>query len=93
MTNINIGYKKGLDDRIIVLEILGKHNEDRKDIIKDYAKMRCSKAKVIDIYNMNNKDEKFNEAFGLHDKTFKYTLNEIVVPDKYDEDCDTVCTG
>jgi antitoxin component YwqK of YwqJK toxin-antitoxin module len=90
----HIGYKKGQDNRIIVLEIIGKHNELRKDIVdKNYAKMRCSKAKVIDIYNMDNKDEKFNEAFGLLIKEFKYTINEIVEPDEYNDDCDTVCTG
>jgi hypothetical protein len=94
MTNIEIGYKRGKNNRIIVLKIVGKHNESRKDIVnKNYAKMRCSKAKVIDIYNMDDKDEKFNEAFSLHVGEFKYTINEIVEPDKYDEDLDMVCTG
>jgi antitoxin component YwqK of YwqJK toxin-antitoxin module len=89
-----IGYKKGRDNRIIVLEIIGKHNESRKDIVdKNYAKMRCSKAKVIDIYNMDNKDEKFNEAFALINNEFKYTINKIVEPNKYNDNCDTVCTG
>jgi hypothetical protein len=90
----HIGYKKGKDDRIIVLEILGINNELRKDIVnKDFAKMRCSKAKVIDIYDINNKDKKFNNAFGVLDKTFKYIVDEIVEPDKYNNNIDVVCTN
>ena len=89
----HIGYKKCQDGRIVVLEILGKHNEDRKNIVdKQFAKMRCLKARVIRIYNMHDQSIEYDEAYGIYDKTFKYTVGEVVEPiDEFDNYLDKVC--
>ena len=89
----HIGYKKCRDGRIVVLEILEKHNEDRRDIVdKQFAKMRCSKARVIRIYNMHDQSIEYDEAYGIYDKTFKYTVGEVVEPvDEFDNYLDEVC--
>ena len=81
MSNEHIGYKKCRDERIVVLEILGKNNEGVKGIVdKQFAEMRCSKARVIRIYNMHDRSIKYEEAFSIRDKSFKYTVGEVVVP-------------
>ena len=89
----HIGYKKCQDGRIVVLEILGKHNEDRKNIVdKQFAKMRCLKARVIRIYDMHDRTIEYDEAHGIYDKTFKYTVGEVVEPiDEFDNYLDEVC--
>ena len=89
----HIGYKKCQGGRIVVLEILGKHNEDRKNIVdKQFAKMRCSKARVIRIYNMHDNSIEYEEAFGIYDTSFKYIVGEVVEPiDEFSEDLDKVC--
>jgi antitoxin component YwqK of YwqJK toxin-antitoxin module len=80
----HIGYTKCLNDRIIVLEILGKHNEDRKDIAdKNFAIMRCSNARVIRIYNMHDSDTEYKEAFGIYNESFRCEVGQIV-----DSTCD-----
>ena len=91
----HIGYKKCRDGRTAALKILGIHNEDRRDIVdKQFAKMRCSRAQVIEIYNMHDPSIKYEEAFGIYDKTFKYTVGEVVEPvDEFDEDLDKVCAS
>ena len=81
MSDEHIGYKKCRDGRIVVLEILGKNDEDVKGIIdKQFAKMRCSKTRVIRIYNMHDRSIEYKEAFSIRDKSFKYTVGEVVVP-------------
>ena len=89
----HIGYKKCRDGRIVVLEILGKHNEDREGIVDEqFAKMRCSRARVIRIYDMHDQTIEYDEAFGIYDKTVKYTVGEVVEPiDEFDNYLDKVC--
>ena len=91
--NKHIGYKKCQDGRIVVLEILGKNNENRKDIADvRFAKMRCSKARVIQIYDMRIRSIKYDKAFGIYDKTFRYEINKVVEPvNGFDEDLNKVC--
>ena len=91
----HIGYKKCQNGRIVVLEILGKNNENRKDIVdKRFAKMRCSRARVIGIYDMHDPEIECEEAFGIRDKSFKYIVGEIVEPvDEFDEDLNVVCAS
>ena len=73
---MHIGYKKCQDNRIVKLEITGQHNEDRKDIVdKNYAPMRCSQAKVIEIYDMHDKSVKYDEAMSFY-KSLKYKVGE-----------------
>lgn len=95
---MKIGYKKARNDLIVKLEILGVNNEERKDIVdKNFAKMRCSEARVLAIYHMfTKKQQKY--AFSIHDSNFKYTSHEIVKPmaaDKgsYYRDINEVCAS
>ena len=91
----HIGYKKCRDGRIVVLEILGNHNENREDIAdKRFAKMRCSRARVIGIYDMLDPEIEYEEAFGIYDKTFKYTVGEVVEPiNKFKKNRNIVCAS
>ena len=91
----HIGYKKCQDGRIVVLEILGEHNENRAGIVDErFAKMRCSMARVSDIYNMHNPELEYEEAFGIYDKTFRYTLGEVLEPvNEFDENLGKVCAS
>ena len=90
----HIGYKKCQDGRIVKLEIIGQHNENRKDIVdKNFARIRCSEARVLDIYDMYDSRIKYSEAFGLHDRTFSYRRGEIVKSDHFDLDLEQVCSN
>jgi hypothetical protein len=87
------GYKKCRDNKIVVLEInsLDRNNMLRKNIIdKQHAHFRCDLAKVIDIYDMNNKDIKYSCAISFCDPKFKYKLNNIVRSDDYCTDIEQV---
>jgi uncharacterized protein DUF5758 len=92
---MHIGYKKCQGGRIVELEILGEHNEDREDIIdKDYAKMRCSMARVLKIMAFWDETKTFDTACGLHDLSFVYRVGEIVEPtEDFDRDLDKVCAS
>ena len=80
-TESYIGYKKCQNNKIVKLEILGYTNAKRKGITKkDFAKMRCSRAFVLDIYDMFDENKKYDSACGLHDKNFLYKVGEIVEP-------------
>ena len=89
----HIGYKKCQGGRIVVLEILGKNNEEREGIVdKRFAEMRCSKARVIRIYDMHDPSIEFEEAFGLYNKLFRYAVGETVEPkEPFCEDLNKVC--
>lgn len=92
---MHIGYKKCQGGRIVKLEILGEHNEDRTDIVdKQFAKMRCSKAKVLKIHDFQDETKTFDTAYGLNDHSFVYRVGEIVEPtEAFDRDLDKVCTS
>ena len=89
----HIGYKKCRDERIVMLEIIGDHNEEREDIVdKRFAKMRCSKARVIRIYNMHDRSIEYEDAFGIYDKSFKYVVGEVVEPvNNFNRDPNKLC--
>ena len=91
----HIGYKKCHNGRIAVLEILGKNNEEREDIVdKSFAGMRCSMARVVRIYDMHDPELEYEEAFGIYNKYFKYAVGEVVEPfDEFDEDLNKVCSS
>ena len=98
----HIGYKKCQGRRIVELEILGDTNEDRVDIVdKQCAMMRCSEARVIQIYDMFDNDIKYDLACGFykHDEVGeipdcpKYRLGQIAKPDKWDDNIDEVHTN
>jgi antitoxin component YwqK of YwqJK toxin-antitoxin module len=89
----SIGYKKCANNRIVVLEPLGRNNEGRNDIVDaNFAKMRCEFARVIKIYDANTKEE-FDSATSFCDDYHKitYEKGKIVYPDKYDSGINIVC--
>lgn len=93
---MTIGYKKCRDNKIVELEILGQNNENRPDIYdKNFAKMRCSKARVLKIYDMFDESLKYDTAFSMRciDSDFAYKVGKIVEPDYYDSTIETVCTN
>jgi hypothetical protein len=89
----SIGYKKCANNRIVVLEPLGRNNEGRNDIVDaNFAKMRCEYARVIKIYDMITKEE-FESATSAcegHNK-ITYERGKIVCSDKYDSNLNDVC--
>src|SRR5690606_23435258 len=90
----HIGYKKCSNNRIVKLEIIGDNNERRKYIVDHtHAKHRCSRATVIDIYNMDNKDEHYTEAYSIYNDSFVYQVGETVKPELFDSNIDNVCGG
>ena len=75
----HIGYKKCRGGRIVVLEILGEHNEERENVVdKRFAEMRCSKARVMRIYDMHDTSIEYEEAFSIYDKSFRYEVGKVV---------------
>ena len=68
-----IGYKKCRDDLIVEILIL----EDAKRSSATSRKCRASKARVIDITNIEN-TEIFKEAISRHDSNFIYKIGEII---------------
>jgi hypothetical protein len=81
----HIGYKT-CQNYIVTIEILGKTNEDRKDIYdKNYAEFRTSSCKVLSIIHKHTKNE-INEIVGdNYRKTLLYKKNDIITVDDYDE--------
>ena len=91
----HIGYKKIQDGYIVKMRIDGKHNELRDGVKRQnakHAKNRCSKAFVLDIYHMNDKKNKIDSGYGLHDPNFLYKVGEYVEVDNYDDDLTEVCS-
>jgi len=92
---MHIGYKKIEDDYIVKLEILdGLNTEGRVGIKSEntkFAKYRCQKAKVLDIYHMNDKNKKIQFGYGLYDFSFCYKVGEILEIPDYNNDNTIVC--
>lgn len=89
----HVGYKKCRDGRIVKLLILGINNENRQGIANALsAKNRCSRAKVIDIYDMNDRSKKLEWASGILDEDFIYEINKVVEPDDFNSNLDEVCS-
>ena len=86
-----IGWKKAIhpsgDVVIIKLEIPA----DAKRSNGMGRKCRCSKAKVLGIYDLY--DNSLNEAYSFYDASFVYHTGDIVVPDSYDEDRWNECSN
>lgn len=88
---VKIGYKKASDEYIIKLQILGKNNEKRVNVSDPiHAKYRCSKAKILDIFNWRT-GAKAYIVRGLYDLNFIYELGKIIESD-FDEDLENVCS-
>ena len=66
---------------IVKLEIL----EDAKRSSSTGKKCRCSKAKVLDIQNLDGTKADIDEVQSWHDPSFKYRIGEIVEVFNFDE--------
>jgi uncharacterized protein YjbI with pentapeptide repeats len=84
-----------------------KSNENTEYIIKGIAKLyipanakrissgrkcRCSKAKVLKIYNPHT-GESFNTALSMYKDNFEYKVGEYVYADDFDEECNECSNG
>lgn len=101
----HIGYKKcivkDICPVIVKLEILGKNNESRTGIGNSkFAKFRCSKARVLGIYdygydfgtnNIHINTTEFSSAVSIYNQSFQYTVGQIVEVDNYDNNINEVC--
>lgn len=83
-----IGYKKALiigntkrQQVIVKLQIL----KDSKRSSATSNKCRCDKAKVLDIYDIDNKKIKYNKATSIFSSSFVYEIGKIVKSDSFDE--------
>ena len=74
-----IGYKKA-NNKIVKLLI----TEDAKRSSATSRKCRCSKAKVLSIISLDEK-ENYDEVVSNYDKDFKYKVGEIVEVKDFDE--------
>ena len=89
----HIGYKKAQDGFIVKLLIGGENNENREDVVsKDTAKMRCSEAKVLEIYHMNNRHITLPKVYSLYSRKFVYKVGKKIVIQNYDRNTDAICT-
>lgn len=88
-----IGYKKLKNGYIAKLEILGINTQNRPSVKEEnqqYAKYRCSIAKVLDIYK---DEEKTNMGVSTYNDKFVYTVGEIIKPDAFDVKKKNVCSS
>jgi Family of unknown function (DUF5758)/MORN repeat variant len=90
MKEVNLGYKAGLRS-IITLEITGKTNENREDVVDALrAKFRTNKACVVDIENFQTGVE-MKEDFSIHNDLFIYKVGKEAIEANYNEDINEVC--
>ena len=86
-----IGFKKALTDKEeVIVELL--ITEDAKRSSATSRKCRCSKAKVLSITSLDEK-ENFNKAYSSFDNEFVYELGKTVEPDSFDEDRFDECSN
>ncbi len=87
--DIHLGYKRARDNRLIVLEILGDNNENRKN---SGTKHRTSRAKVVLITDFDDKSKTYDTATSLMMWGFVYKVGEEVIPAvNYDLDDSIEC--
>lgn len=94
----SFGWKKACDNRIVLLWVKGKNNENRSGIYnKIRAKYRCSEAVVLRIYKRSEDGaciiEDYNEARSIHDENFVYKLGEYARADDFNNNLYIYCTG
>lgn len=75
-----IGWKKSREGYLIKLLI----PEDAKRSSATTRKCRCSKAKVLNIYDLNE-DKEVDAAYSRQEEFFLYKVGEMVYPDSFDE--------
>ena len=86
-----IGFKKAITDKKeVIVELL--ITEDAKRSSATSRKCRCSKAKVLSITSLDEK-ENFNKAYSSFDNEFVYKLGKTVEPDLFNEDRFDECSN
>ena len=86
-----IGFKKAMTDKEeVIVELL--ITEDAKRSSATSRKCRCSKAKVLSITSLDEK-ENFNKAYSSFDNEFVYELGKTVEPDLFNEDRFDECSN
>jgi len=89
---MSIGYKKLRNNLIAKLCIKGENNECRNDIIdENTASFRCSKATVLDIYNMYDETKKCETGYSLMYPDFVYTIGKTLLVNNYEQDPEIIC--
>ena len=84
-----IAFKKLRDNKIAKLEIPA----DAKRSSATSRKCRANKAKVLDIFRVDNIEEKFEISYSKYDRSFKYEVGELVVPDDFDDNRFNECSS
>ena len=93
-----IGYKAAIscNQRVVVtLEIPedALTNIERKNVaVKEYAKHRCNKAKVLKIEDENGKEYEEAETDHYDKSKLTYKLNQTVYVHRFDTNLETVCS-
>lgn len=92
---MHIGYKR-CGGKIITLEILGEHNENRTHHL-ECGKFRTSKAKVLNIENSKvcSNPDQINQRFARSDyynEKIDYEMDKIITIHNYDECKNNVCS-
>ena len=83
-----IGYKKA-NDYVVKLEILA----NARRCSSTGRKCRCDKARVLSITNLDGTDTNISTVSSNHDKSFVYTVGEVVEVPDFDTDRWNECTA
>ena len=84
-----IAFKKLIDNRIAKLEI----PEYAKRSSATSRKCRANTAKVLEIFNAQNHNEKFEIGYSIFNMNFEYKVGEFVSPDRFDDDRFNECSN
>ncbi len=76
-----IGFKKCRDNKMVKILI----TEDSKRSSATSRKCRASKVRVLDIYDVKNKNIRYLHATSHHDSNFIYTLGNVIEIDDFDD--------
>lgn len=85
------GYKKCLNNKIVKLRIIGRTNKNRKNVSKKRtAKHRCSKAMVLEIYDMYDRFIHYDTAISIHDPNLVYVVGKVIEPNSFDTNLNNI---
>lgn len=90
-----IGYKKVISDPIYRKEYIAvlEIPEDAERSSAFDKKCRCSKAKVIRFEDLEGNTVDIKSAVSIMDSHFKYTINEMIYPDSFDDNWQDECSN
>lgn len=88
-----VGYKiASIPNRHVIIKLRIPEEAKRSSATSVYgAKCRCDKAKVIDIFDINNRSKKYDKAMSMYDNCFIYKVGEDVSVDDFCEDKSEEC--